>query len=834
MGRWLSLVMIVILAACGGKDGASITVDAAADPTGTTDTTGDSPDQCAATCVTRECGDDGCGGNCGGCQHFLEHCTDAGSCEAFPCKSSKDCPGSLVCAEGISECVACVGDEDCPDGEVCGADHECHAPLSCDSDKDCKSQDMICDKNAGLCVECLKNVHCADDMYCDEGYCIESICSAGESKCDGSTVLACPDGSEWVVKQTCGVAQYCEGATCHDGCEPSAVWCEGDFYKVCADDGKSVQYEEDCAEKGQHCFGGACIDTICAADSTFCVDNNTAAACAEDGMSFNEVDCPAENYCDDGSCKLWVCEPGMATCFSNIAQMCNAAGSGFTSETNCNASGKKCVNGQCIELACPPGAAFCVDNDTVGACALDGLSFESVDCGAQQSCDAGICTSWSCTPNEPMCDGNVATTCDSLGLGPLAGGINCTAEAKACSQGQCLLCEPQCGDKECGNDGCGGSCGDCVVAYGELYVCTEGTCECPQNCGDNACVTDTDCVDANPCTVETCNEGSCHVEPLLEPQCACQSNGDCTGKGGTCSPVSTGPSSVGTYCGPPVGPKVSGAMCTEDEECQSGYCAEVSEGQICYGACITDQDCGVPDICGLVEFLSADGLTKEIAGCIPPDLDCHGDSQCKPSEVCVPVESEGLPNTLQTFCSNPVGSKSAGSICSNDNNCQSGLCFDLAEKGIDICWATCNTDSDCLPGLFCYDSIHHFIFDQDTPTLKDDKYFALPTCAPFLGSFQNCSADVDCPGNEFCSWYSNKTWTALEPRCISSKGNIGPGGNCSADSQCKSNICLTPAGFCMGLCKSSGGCSGGTSCQEYPEYEFNPQGDVTSIYLCLP
>ena len=504
MGRWLSLMMIVILAACGGKDGAGIAVDAAADIAKPGDTKGDSPDQCAASCVDRECGDDGCGGNCGTCAPFLEQCTDTGICEAFPCDSSKDCPGSLVCAEDKGECVACVGDEDCPEEEVCGADHECHAPITCDSDKECKDDDMICDKDAGLCVECLKNDHCEDDAYCEDGYCIGSICTAGESKCDGNQVLACTDGSGWTVKQTCGEAQYCEDAACHDGCEAGAVWCDGDVYKVCADDGKSVQYEEDCAAKEQHCFGGACIDTICVADSIFCIDDDTAAACANDGMSFNEADCPAENYCEDGNCKAWVCEPGMATCEGDVAQQCNAAGSSFASETNCAASGKKCVGGECLDLACVPDEAFCVDKDTAGICAQDGLSFESTDCQEQQSCDLGLCTPWLCTPEEPVCDGDFATNCNALGLGPAAGGTDCAGQDKFCSGGVCTDCEPVCDGKDCGDDGCGGQCGSCDDGDDcTVDECTDG--ECSHFNIPGCCTIDEDCDDGDDCTTDFCS-----------------------------------------------------------------------------------------------------------------------------------------------------------------------------------------------------------------------------------------------------------------------------------------------------------------------------------------
>ena len=343
---------------------------------------------CTPDCGKRECGDDGCDGECGKCSPSLEQCSDDGICEPFVCNSSKDCPGELVCAEGKGECVACVGDEDCPEGEQCGGDSECHASVSCDSDKDCKVENMLCDKEGGLCVECLKSQHCGDDQYCDGGYCIDSVCTIGERECQGNDVVACPDGSGWTVQQTCSTTQHCEGGECHYECDPGAVWCEGSFYKVCAGDGSSIQYEEDCAAKGQYCFGGICIDSICLPGANFCVDDDTTGTCSSDGMSVSEADCPADSFCTEGNCNPWVCEPGTALCVGTIASMCNQEGSAYLSKIDCAGEGLACINGVCS--ACIPDCVgrACGDDSCGGSCGsctpgvdcLESMSGESV-CG---------------------------------------------------------------------------------------------------------------------------------------------------------------------------------------------------------------------------------------------------------------------------------------------------------------------------------------------------------------------------------------------------------------------------------------------------------------------
>jgi len=348
------------------------------------------------------------------------------------------------------------------------------------------------------------------------------------------------------------------------------------------------------------------------------------------------------------------------------------------------------------------------------------------------------------------------------------------------------------------------------------------------------CVTDIDCVDSNPCTTEKCNQGTCLTTIVTEPQCACETDGDCIGKGNTCRLEQVGPSTLGLYCGDPIGTKLAGENCSDDGECRSGLCVELTDGEICFGGCKSDMDCKGTSACGSIGFNLGNDQSFEVDACVIPASGCTGDSSCAGGNVCLPGLNPDVPNTIIGFCGPPIGAQTGGSQCSDDMDCQTGTCFELFEKGIDICWAKCSTDEDCLPGLSCYVNLIYFGFDQDTPNESDDKFDSPGTCAPYLGSFHNCWSDSDCPGNEFCFWYSNKSWTALEPRCISSKGNIGAGGDCASDAQCKSNVCLTPAGLCMGLCKSSGECSGGTSCQEYPDFEFNPVGDIASVHLCLP
>ena len=163
-----NVVMVLLLAACGGGTGPSIhlpdtneDVRIPADQHGRADT-------CVPVCEERFCGDDGCGGSCGDCA-VDRVCSDDGQCAAVPCINSKDCPDALVCDEENGICVECVGDEDCPEGGVCNEAHHCTVEHPCQSDLDCKDYDQLCDKEIGLCVDCLDAKDCPEEEFCDDG-----------------------------------------------------------------------------------------------------------------------------------------------------------------------------------------------------------------------------------------------------------------------------------------------------------------------------------------------------------------------------------------------------------------------------------------------------------------------------------------------------------------------------------------------------------------------------------------------------------------------------------------------------------------------------------------
>jgi hypothetical protein len=134
-------------------------------------------------------------------------------------------------------------------------------------------------------------------------------------------------------------------------------------------------------------------------------------------------------------------------------------------------------------------------------------------------------------------------------------------------------CTPECEGRVCGDDGCGGSCGEC----GDGSVCLEGACL--------ACDAQTNCL-GKQCGPDNCGGscGQCSGEQVCDWQSQL-----CIDKPDDCEPACA---SFGFECGPD-GCGGSCGECPEETICQQG-------DFLCEGACQPQCDgleCG-PDNCG--------------------------------------------------------------------------------------------------------------------------------------------------------------------------------------------------------------------------------------------
>ena len=304
----------------------------------------------------------------------------------------------------------------------------------------------------------------------------------------------------------------------------------------------------------------------------------------------------------------------------------------------------------------------------------------------------------------------------------------CPQAAPLCQNGKC--CAPDCAGKECGDDGCGGNCGQCPTA---APICQDGSCCAPdcvgKECGDDGC--------KGSCG--TCGEPS----TCIDGQCICQP---------TCAGKECGGDGCGGSCG----------ECSSGMVCQENLCMCSSHDAV---ACCSEQSsvCWY-DSCGNVEekitecpFGCEDG---ECTQCVP---DCEGKEcgndgcggtcgTCYDGQTCVAGE-----------CVEPV---QIGDPCSENMECPSGFCVHSSEGK--VCTQACI--DDCPPGWACL---------QVEPALPDELYICLP---------ENVFLCMPCNDHDQC----HSEYADNGELCISD-GDNGSfcGVDCDADGQCPDGYVCT-------------------------------------------
>jgi len=140
-------------------------------------------------------------------------------------------------------------------------------------------------------------------------------------------------------------------------------------------------------------------------------------------------------------------------------------------------------------------------------------------------------------------------------------------------------------------------------------------------------------------------------------------------------------------------------------------CARVFLGTAIEGAvCTSTDDCAVEgDICA-----TAPGIATET--CAKPTQKQIGDDCADRGDEC-PVDSYCAPQTGTSVCvaSQTLGQSCGSTVaCVSADHCVAGVCQPLATMS-----GPCNSDADCVPGLFC---------DLDT-----DAVIATPICVSGYG-----------------------------------------------------------------------------------------------------
>jgi hypothetical protein len=127
-------------------------------------------------------------------------------------------------------------------------------------------------------------------------------------------------------------------------------------------------------------------------------------------------------------------------------------------------------------------------------------------------------------------------------------------------------CSPNCSDRGCGSDGCGGACGECAANQ----VCQEGICICTPNCVGKVCGPDGCGGSCGSCAGDAlCDSGTCVCTTVPLASCCrvssfpCLRDEDCCS--GNCNSIS--PTTQGICVG-----RATGQPCAFNAQCASNRC----------------------------------------------------------------------------------------------------------------------------------------------------------------------------------------------------------------------------------------------------------------------
>lgn len=371
----------------------------------------------------------------------------------------------------------------------------------------------------------------------------------------------------------------------------------------------------------------ACGDNECGSDGC----GGSCGTC-DDGLECTVDSCKKgiclfvvqEIYCDISG----ACAPSGTINPDNACQSCQPATakggwSPVEDGTGCGV-GKVCHDGICCEAA-----ANCEGKD----CGSDGCGGSCGDCPVGGTCKKGLCDvpCDECTEGTIRCVGTSQwATCEEVGgcwvwpaeMVDCPAGEQCVCltatEGDTCepTRGKECLCVADCQGKDCGSDGCGGSCGQCE---GFNVICEAGLCQCAgPACGETCCASYQVCTDALDCCDPACEGqecgedgcgglcgvceggewvscvlGTCVCQGTVCPKACCPNSQVCHGDGNCCTEQCDGKECGANGCGGVCG------LCDPGQMCMNGLCPP--PGKDCIDGNDTDWD-GCSDF-ELGEFL---------------------------------------------------------------------------------------------------------------------------------------------------------------------------------------------------------------------------------------
>ena len=348
-------------------------------------------------------------------------------------------------------------------------------------------------------------------------------------------------------------------------------------------------------------------------------------------------------------------------------------------------------------------------------------------------------------------------------------------------------CIPQCEAKQCGDDGCNGSCGECF----QDEVCNNGQCCIPdcwdKECGDDGCGG----------TCGQCDEQDlCLAFACCSPQCDVDDSNQCTQP--TCNPETGDCLQTDHYLNGM--PCDDGNPCTGNDMCAAGECWDdvlvLPNGTVTDCTCLTDDDCvplddddnlcngyprcdnmDTPDeqghcfiepqwapVCDDNEQCTQDSCDP-LTGCIYDSVEkngqpCDDDNPCTTGENCTAGECMGSSPTIcndNSPCTDDSCSSQAGGCqfvpntapcedgnpCTENDSCSGGDCQPGTPK-------VCEPDVPCVL-VHCDPAQAGCVYLPDDSKCVDDNPCTKDTCTAGSGCSNEPEDFLPCDDGEPCT-----------------------------------------------------------------------------------
>lgn len=353
-----------------------------------------------------------------------------------------------------------------------GPDPSGEHPVACpECEPECRDKECGYDGCYGLCGRCDQG------KYCDNGKCRPCNCTGRECGTDqcNSPCGTCADGKFCNKDGLCvdpSVVPYACFLHPEPGSETKKLddcVCKGKGDRSCC----QVKWNDKCIKDAMDC------GLICP-----CKPDCEGKQCGDDGCGGTCGGCDTGLFCVEGQC-----EP----CRDCTKQECGGNGCGVPCGT-CT-DNKACIRGKCLD---PP--AWCQEKSGPGCSnPAEDCDKDIVKCVCEAKNDHYCCNTkwdWLCVTEYLACANQVFEH-------PLV-----------------CPCVPTCKTRECGDDGCEGTCGQCSKGmecnrFGRCVKpgvkCGNNVCEAGEDC--QCCPEDCGCVDNM-----VCNNGTCGDPPKIEPR----------------------------------------------------------------------------------------------------------------------------------------------------------------------------------------------------------------------------------------------------------------------------------------------------------------------------